>query len=299
MILLSGESFSPSLPTILDIKNGSPAYHAIPRLKIGDQIKELDNILTESLTHAQVIALFSKATDSVTMTLRRGVEPTKREFQWFQFPFLSVNKRTDKLLISSASHSQTDLSTESCENVTTGETPSLRHHHQAFSTFKDNDSHGGEHEKINEKSRFQNIQVDDVSRCKFYTRSLSASAASKCGYLTNRTRQRRNTMNETTYRNRNTMILSGNFRKYDLAFKNDGLRMSDGKREGGKYIADEIERLSLSSSRQKLADSDGSSSSNLSRNMSKSSLSSAVSSLTVSSFSSTSTLEQVSCWNFI
>ena len=98
LVLISGNNFSPPWPAILDIKKDSPASHC--QLKIGDQIKDIFGIPTEKLTYQQFLALFSKATDEINMTVRRGVEPTERAFDWFKHPFSSVSRQYEEITIS-------------------------------------------------------------------------------------------------------------------------------------------------------------------------------------------------------
>lgn len=104
LVILSAKALTPCWPVILDIKKASPAWRASPQLKIGDQIKEIDGIPTENLKYSQILNLFSKATDILHVVLRRGMEPTKRAFDWFRFPFLSVAKSVDEITIRSTTN---------------------------------------------------------------------------------------------------------------------------------------------------------------------------------------------------
>lgn len=98
MIILSGKNFRPSWPAILDIKKNSLASE-FTSLRIGDQIKELCGIPTESLSHRQVAALFRKATDQIQMTVRRGLEVSDRSFDWFRYPFSSVSHNYEDIAL--------------------------------------------------------------------------------------------------------------------------------------------------------------------------------------------------------
>lgn len=167
LVLISGNNFSPPWPTILDIKKDSPASQC--QLKIGDQIKDIFGIPTESLTYQQFLALFSKATDEINMTVRRGVEPTERAFDWFKHPFSSVSRHYEEITIS------TDHLSKNEEQKFSG----INNYGQMrFSSFKKLDSQSTESiEKCLLKEKKYSTSVQDF-RKKSQSFSVSCSTNS-------------------------------------------------------------------------------------------------------------------------
>ena len=103
----------------------SPAAVAQPQLVIGDRIKEIDGIPTNHLLHSEVIALFHKASDEMTMTVRRVLKTNDKSFHWYRFPFSCVSQRCEKVVLKNPRYCQTVLND--------GDTSFLDRH---FTTFK-------------------------------------------------------------------------------------------------------------------------------------------------------------------
>ena len=189
LTILTAQSFSPSWPAILDIKRDTAAYSTSPGIKIGDQIKEIHGVPTVQLSNAQILSLFAKASDTLRMVLRRGVEPTKREFDWFKSPFLSVNCKSFEVIPVTIYHTSRPNRNEMIrsEGDLYGRIPD-------FSTFIDSKTSSG---TSLEQKRFKDIEVSEAKDGHFkHFRSLSASSTCK-NILLARERQRRKTVQET------------------------------------------------------------------------------------------------------
>jgi len=157
-------------------------------IKIGDQIKEINGVPTEQLSDSQILCLFAKASDTLHLLLRRGVEPTKREFDWFKFPFLSVNCKSFEEIPITIYHT----SRLHCNEILRSG-GDLYGRISDFSTFADRKS---SNRTLFEQKRFKDIEVSETKDGHFqHFRSLSASSASK-NILLARERQRRRTVQD-------------------------------------------------------------------------------------------------------
>lgn len=254
LTILNGEAFNPSWPTILDIRKNSPASRTEEKLLIGDQIKELYGIPTVSLKHSQILALFSKATDEVTMTIRRGVEPSDRSFDWYKHPFSSVSHVYEHVSIQEECEN-TDICCANCPGDELKE-PVL------FKSFKH------EHDD-KENKKIARLQYTTPNGGLRRVRSFSDAYGRKS--CAPKQRQRRRTTDHTNNKSdelRNLVLFS--------------LPDND-----GKYIADEIEKLKLEKEEEE--EEVNAFSPRRSRSNSQCSLASTLSASTVSSFSSNST----------
>lgn len=223
-------------------------------------------------------ALFSKATDCVTMTLRRGVEPTKRDFEWFRYPFLSVKKCVEEVTI---------LSPNATVDSNHRDKNGVKETNSKFRTFKDLVKNPKQFDETKQK-RFQSIEIVNNTNSHKLSRTFSSPcAASRRGYLQRERQQRRYTVDDIN--NKQNMLLNGYFHRYDLAYNSHKISYHGDDKKEGKYIADEIEKLSMNNSNQELQQL-----SELRGGESDSSLNSAFSSSTLSSMSSSiSAIEQV------
>ena len=190
---------TPCWPVILDIKKASPAWRASPTLKIGDQIKEIDGIPTENLKYSQILNLFTKATDTLHVVIRRGMEPTKRAFDWFRFPFLSVARKAEAITISWTTnlrrlYDEEFVRRELHHSSTT--TSFKRENHSPASTVASS-SLSTETESVQRfKDREISFNKTDEGGSFSHGRSFSASATNRNTFMW-RDRQRRKTVQET------------------------------------------------------------------------------------------------------
>ena len=278
LTILSAKSLTPCWPVILDIKKASPAWRASPELKIGDQIKEIDGIPTENLKYSQILNLFTKATDILHVVLRRGMEPTKRAFDWFRFPFLSVGKTTDKITISSTSNLRKlydeEFVRKESENLLM--MTSFRRKEEHFTTAS---SSTFLKETTTSLPRFKDREISvakkdggRISHC----RSLSASASNRSMFLW-RDRQHQRTVQESA------MATSEDLSQ--RKFASSSTTSLKNINSNGRSIFNEVEIRRLRS------DSRASSGlGDMSRKSSQSSLASSTS--TISSFASSTHIEQ-------
>ena len=281
---MSAKSLTPCWPVILDIKKSSPAWRASPTLKIGDQIKVIDGIPTENMKYSQILNLFTKATDTLHVVIRRGMEPTKRAFDWFRFPFLSVAKKTEEITISWVTnlrrlydeefvrrelhHSSklTSFMRTGIQPTATIAASSLSRETTSVQRFKDREI------SLNKKEDGHYSHI----------RSFSASATNRNAFLW-RDRQRRKTEQETIGTTSDILLQ----RKFASSSTTSLKNVSD--INNGRSIFNEAEMRRLRS------DSRASSGlGDMSRKSSQSSLASSTS--TISSFASSTHIEQQVCY---
>ncbi|XP_065647900.1 uncharacterized protein LOC100206690 [Hydra vulgaris] len=106
LTILNQQHITPNWPIILNIDEKSPASLAQPCLNIGDRIKEIDGIPTCQLNHSEVIALFYKASDDITMTVCRVLKTNDKSFYWYRYPFLCVSTRYENVVLKNPRYCQ-------------------------------------------------------------------------------------------------------------------------------------------------------------------------------------------------
>ena len=139
---------------------------------------------------------------------------SKTEFDWFKFPFLSVNKNAEKITV------ETNTVPKKLQTYYSDSELYYKDINHQLSTFKEVDN-----DDCTERKRFGDRKVQD-GPCYQHVRSLSASAACRNMFIL-KERQRRKTVQEKS--------------TTSDAFVKSSFRTSGKKTAGSKSIASEVE----------------------------------------------------------